>query len=308
MAYVKTAWLEDGSTPINATRLNKAETQYDEAVAQAAVVRADSTKEIRAEVVATLTGETPTVGRLLLNTDNGFFYGGDGSAWNLIGGGINIKSRQLINVEWSGNTTITQLKADRVVTLSTPVSDYTKCIVIMHGYAPFLTSGTNVYSYTDQVIRARFYGKLTANNSMTVTINYPDIVGATGWSGVSQTLITNWRGCFLKAEIIELEGAKSITLVEKSFSNQRIQVWNEALPAGVDSSKCLIIPQGGFLHAISSTTYFKFLEMLEMIGYTTATDAVINYANAPYVDTSGSYSVASVYQTIKMAYYIIEQF
>lgn len=308
MAYTKTAWLEDGSTPINATRLNNLETQYDEAVAQAAVVRADNTKELRAEVVATLTGETAEAGRLVLNSNNGFFYGGDGSAFNLIGGGINIKSRQLLNVEWSGNTNTAELKADRIVALSTPVTDYTKCIVIMHGYAPFLTSGTYAYAYTDQVVRARFYGKLTANNSLTVTINYPDIIGATGWSAASQSLIDNWRGCFLKAEIIELEGAKSITLVEKSFTNQLLQAWSEALPAGLEPSKCLIIPQGGFLQAISSNTYFRFLEMLEMVGYVTGTDAVINYAHAPYVDVGGGYSTASVYQTIKMAYYILETF
>ena len=82
ISYSKTNWLEDGSTPINATRLNNLETQYDEAIAQAAVVRADSTKEIRAEVVATLTGETPTAGRLMFS--GGALYGGNGTSFDIL--------------------------------------------------------------------------------------------------------------------------------------------------------------------------------------------------------------------------------
>lgn len=308
MAYTKTAWLEDGSTPINETRLNNLETQYDEAIAQAAVIRADSTKELRAEVVATLTGETPTAGRLLLNSDNGFFYGGDGSAFNLIGGGATIKSRQFISVPWTSNTSIADLKTDRVVALSTPVSDYTKCMVIIHGYAPFLTTGTYAgTTVSNQVIQCPFYGKLTANNSMTVVISYPDLTGATNWTSVTQALISNWTGANLMAEIIEFDGLKSVTLVEKTFSNQRIQAFSDALPGTVEATKCSVFVQGGLLQLTDAQGLANRLEILGMYGAIDGTDVDVAYSHFPYIGT-GSTSTTSVYQTIKMAYYILETF
>jgi len=65
--------------------MNHAETQYDEAAAYSDALRADNTKEIEAESVATLTGETPTAGRLVFDTETGYLYGGNGTAWVLMG-------------------------------------------------------------------------------------------------------------------------------------------------------------------------------------------------------------------------------
>lgn len=307
MAYTKLAWLENGTTPINATNLNHLETQYDEAIAQAAVVRADSTKELRAEVVATLTGETPTAGRLVHNTGNGFFYGGNGSAWGLIGGGATIKSRQFVAVNWTSNASIADLKTDRVVAI-TPVTDYTKCMVIIHGYAPFLTTGTYVSTtLSNQLIQCPFYGKLTANNSMTVVISYPDVTSATNWTSVTQALITNWSGATLMAEIIEFDGLKSVTLVEKSFSNTRLVGLTEALPGTVEPTKCHLFVQGSLLYFTDAQGLANRLEMLGLYGVVTGSNAVIAYANFPYIGT-GSSGYTPVYQTVKMAYYILETF
>lgn len=81
MSYTKTNWVEDGSTPINETRLNNLETQYDESIADAEALRKDSTKELRVEST-TASGETATEGRLIF--DNGVLYGADGSAFSIL--------------------------------------------------------------------------------------------------------------------------------------------------------------------------------------------------------------------------------
>lgn len=81
MSYTKTTWVEDGSTPINATRLNNLETQYDESIADAEALRKDSTKELLVES-KTVSGETATEGRLIF--DNGVLYGADGSAFSIL--------------------------------------------------------------------------------------------------------------------------------------------------------------------------------------------------------------------------------
>lgn len=83
MAYVPTVWAED--VAITAARLNNLEGQYDEAAAYAVAVRASDAAELRVEVVATITGETPTAGRLVYATDVKLLYGGNGTAWKLLG-------------------------------------------------------------------------------------------------------------------------------------------------------------------------------------------------------------------------------
>ena len=81
MSYTKTSWMENGTTPINATRLNNLETQYDESVAEAVNIRKDSTKELHVEST-TVSGETATEGRLIF--DNGVLYAADGSSFSVL--------------------------------------------------------------------------------------------------------------------------------------------------------------------------------------------------------------------------------
>ncbi len=82
MAHVKTVW--DEATAITPARLNNLEGQYDEAVAYANAERADGSKPLLCEIVATLAGETPTAGRIVDAQDAGKFYGGTGSAWRVM--------------------------------------------------------------------------------------------------------------------------------------------------------------------------------------------------------------------------------
>lgn len=73
--------MENGTTPINATRLNNLETQYDESVSEAVNIRKDSTKELHVEST-TVSGETATEGRLIF--DNGVLYAADGSSFSVL--------------------------------------------------------------------------------------------------------------------------------------------------------------------------------------------------------------------------------
>lgn len=77
MSYDKIVWNEDKA--ITPNRLNHMETQYEEAIAEAENLRKDPDKEIVLEVVS----EFPSheAGRLIYYTNNGEFYGSDGSNW-----------------------------------------------------------------------------------------------------------------------------------------------------------------------------------------------------------------------------------
>jgi len=270
-------------------------------------VRKDATKEILIETVATVVGETATAGRIILDTSSGFVYGGNGTAFALIGGGAKIKSRQFVAVNWTSNASIADFKTDRVVAI-TAVADYTKCMVIIHGYAPFLTTGTyNATTLSNQVIQCPFYGKLTANDSMTVTISYPDVDGETNWTSVTQALITNWSGAILTAEIIEFDGLKTVTLVEKSLANQQASAFTDALPGTVEPTKCSVFVQGALLQLTDAAGLANRLELIAMYGNIDGSDVDVAIANTPYIGT-GAYGQTSVYQTIKMAYYILESY
>ena len=81
MAYVKINWTT--TTARSTDNLEHMETQYDEAVAEGISLRADNTKELRVQVVAS--APAGVAGQLYFNTANGQLYAYNGSAWTHIG-------------------------------------------------------------------------------------------------------------------------------------------------------------------------------------------------------------------------------
>lgn len=81
MAYTKINWTEE--IEITAARLNHMETQYDEAVDAGDDIRKDQTSEFRAEVVSSLSGQTPSQGRIVYNQGTNRFHYGTGTAWRM---------------------------------------------------------------------------------------------------------------------------------------------------------------------------------------------------------------------------------
>lgn len=308
--YTKTNWLEDGSTPINETRLNNLETQYDEAIAQAAVVRADSTKELRAEVVATLTGETPTAGRMVLNSDNGFFYGGNGSAWGLIGGGINIKSYQKIYHTFDGASPITDFNAEITISLGTAVSDHTKCIVLVHGNYPYnlgftYTSGFT-YNVPSQTVYLPFYAYMTDNNTIKLVPSYTEPDSSSAYiSNISITNLTSAQriSTTLVLEILELDGAKNIIFAEKVDTNATGYYTEVTGITGItDYTKTKVLFQGGFALVYFSTN--SVLEYKTHIGQMTSNTSFSLFTIGGKIGFGGG----SFDQNRKAAYYIVETF
>ena len=78
MAYTKINWDEE-NTPLNTTNLNKMETQYDEALAFAETVRANSSIALCAEVVSSFPAHA--AGKLILHTGEDKGYFSNGTAW-----------------------------------------------------------------------------------------------------------------------------------------------------------------------------------------------------------------------------------
>lgn len=85
MAYTKTSWIE--TTARSLANLNKLETQYDEAIADAITLRADNTKQLKVETAASVPA-AGTAGRLLFNTTDGVLYYDTGTVWKALPGRV----------------------------------------------------------------------------------------------------------------------------------------------------------------------------------------------------------------------------
>lgn len=305
MAYTKTTWAND--VAVTSARLNNMETQYDEALAEAVNVRKDSTKELRAEVVATLTGETPTAGRLVHNTDNGFFYGGNGSAWGLIGGGINIKSYQRFVYYWEG-TTIAALRSEVSLTLTTAVSDYTKCICLVKGDYPYnLGFKYFAQSVPTQEVRMPFYAYLTDNSTLKLVPSFtePDVTNENISNVVQTVLSAAYREqTAVEIEIIEIDGAKNILFAQKIDANATSYYTGVTGITGItDYTKTLVFFEGGF--ALSSYNSGNPLVEYKRFTAKMASNTGFNmYKYGAKIGTGGGIFG----QHRKAAYYILETF
>lgn len=146
MAYSKTTWAEDTARTL--ARLNNLETQYDEAIADAITLRADNSKELRVEVLASLPA-AGTAGRVVFNSGNNTLYVDDGSDFRSIGASV-VKAVTLYDVAFGTfgsevDTTITAVDLGasviRTVELGSsytlPVADETGAI------EAYFTSTTN---------------------------------------------------------------------------------------------------------------------------------------------------------------------
>ncbi|MGI5840153.1 MAG: beta-propeller fold lactonase family protein [bacterium] len=121
MAYTKTNWTE--ATAITTARLNKMETQYDEAAGYADAKRADADEILKCEIVATLpTAAQAHAGRIIFNLEDGQFYGGTGVNWVPIGaGGIEFPGQTEVEAKLGDNVSKHDLVIRKLT--ATPVAD-----------------------------------------------------------------------------------------------------------------------------------------------------------------------------------------
>ena len=124
--YTKTNWTE--TTPRSLANLNKMETQYDEAIADAIALRADNTKELKVQVAASAPAGG-VAGQLYFNSAESQVYYHNGTDWVLLGVRL-VKLVQKVTFNFSGfstTSTITAVDVDNTIIIR-PMSGYLSAV------------------------------------------------------------------------------------------------------------------------------------------------------------------------------------
>ncbi len=223
------------------------------------------------------------------------------------GGGIDIKSYQVINHTWAG-TTIAALKNEVTIALPTPVSDYTKCICLVRGEYPYLLGFTAFgTTYPAQVLNMPFYAYLSDNNTLKLVPSYSEPDTSTGiLTSPSETVLSATQRAFtsLVIEVYEIDGAKSIQFAQKIDTHADGYYTGVSGIAGIsDYTKTKVFFQGGYILQYNGSGC-ALVEYKRFAAYMTSnTELTMSMIGARFGAGGGW-----VPDNRKAAYYILETF
>lgn len=221
------------------------------------------------------------------------------------GGGIDIKSYQVINHTWAG-TAIADLKNEVAISLPTPVSDYTKCICLVRGEYPYMV-GFTVFgtSFPAQVVNMPFYAYLSDNGTLKLVPSYSEPDTTTGdLTSLSQTVLSTTlrEVTSLVIEVLEISGAKSIQFVQKVDTHAVGFYQGVTGITGITNyTKARVFFQGGYILEESGSGR-AIIEYKQFVAYMISnTEFTMSMVGARF-GAGGGY----IPENRKTAYYIVE--